>query len=68
MILLYPVIVYDPAIPRARENLIGKTPDSKALHLYGTENHLTSNTPPTFLESGNAHRTRWWAWIWSVRS
>ncbi len=49
MVLLYPVIIYDPAIPRTRENLIGKTPDAKALHLYGTENHVTSNTPPTFL-------------------
>lgn len=49
MVLLYPVIVYDPAIPRTRENLIGKTLDIKALHLYSTENHVSSNTPPTFL-------------------
>ncbi|TKC06659.1 alpha/beta hydrolase [Pedobacter polaris] len=49
MVLLYPVIIYDPAIPRTRENLIGKTPDAKALYLYGTENHVSSNTPPTFL-------------------
>ncbi len=49
MVLLYPVIIYDSAIPRTRENLIGKTSDAKILHLYGTENHVSSNTPPTFL-------------------
>lgn len=49
MVLLYPVIIYDPAIARTRENLIGKTTEAKALNLYGTENHVTSNTPPTFL-------------------
>ena len=49
MILLYPVIIYDPAIPRTRENLIGKTPSAKALDLYATEKHVTANTPPTFL-------------------
>jgi acetyl esterase/lipase len=49
MILLYPVIIYDPAIPRTRENLIGKKPSAKALNLYATEKHVTANTPPTFL-------------------
>lgn len=49
MILLYPVIIYDTAIPRTRENLIGKMPSAKALNLYATEKHVTANTPPTFL-------------------
>ena len=49
MVLLYPVIIYDPAISRTRENLIGKTSDAKALHLYGIENHVSPNTPPTFI-------------------
>jgi acetyl esterase/lipase len=49
MILLYPVIIYDPAIPRTRENLIGKKPSTKTLNLYVTEKHVTATTPPTFL-------------------
>lgn len=49
MVLLYPVIIHDPTISRTRENLIGKASDAKTLHLYGTENHVSSNTPPTFL-------------------
>lgn len=49
MILLYPVIIYDPAVPRTRENLIGKKPSAKTLSLYATEKHVTATTPPTFL-------------------
>ncbi len=49
MILLYPVIIYDPLISRTRENLIGKAASAKALNLYSTNRHVSSNTPPTFL-------------------
>lgn len=49
MALLYPVIIYDPAIPRTRENLIGKNPSAELLDLYSTDKHVTANTPPTFL-------------------
>ncbi|MCF3108071.1 alpha/beta hydrolase [Niabella sp. CC-SYL272] len=47
--LLYPVIVYDPAIPRTRENLIGKHPSPELLKLYSTDQHVSAKTPPTFL-------------------
>lgn len=49
MALLYPVTIYDPAIPRTRENLIGKKPSAALLDLYSTDKHVTANTPPTFL-------------------
>lgn len=49
MILLYPVIIYDPAIPRTRENLIGKQPTAELLDFYAAEKHVTKQTPPTFL-------------------
>jgi acetyl esterase/lipase len=49
MILVYPVIIYDPAIPRTRENLIGKKPSPQALHLYSTDKQVTAKTPPTYL-------------------
>ncbi|SKC97964.1 Acetyl esterase/lipase [Chitinophaga ginsengisegetis] len=49
MALLYPVIIYDPAIPRTRENLIGKNPSAALLDLYSTDKQVTANTPPTFL-------------------
>jgi acetyl esterase/lipase len=49
MALLYPVIIYDPAIPRTRENLIGKEPSSELLNLYSTDKHVTAATPPTFM-------------------
>lgn len=49
MALLYPVIIYDPAIPRTRENLIGKQPSAELLNLYSTDKHVTANTPPTFM-------------------
>lgn len=49
LLLLYPVIIYDPLISRTRENLIGKAPSPKALALYSTNRHVTSKTPPTFL-------------------
>ncbi|MBO9730163.1 MAG: alpha/beta hydrolase [Chitinophaga sp.] len=47
--LLYPVIIYDPAIPRTRENLIGKQPSPELLHLYSTDQHVNAATPPTFM-------------------
>ena len=49
MILLYPVIIYDPYISRTRENLIGKTPSQEALNLYSTDRHVGSKTPPAYL-------------------
>lgn len=47
--LLYPVILYDPAIPRTRETLIGQQPSPELLHLYSTDKHVTTATPPTFM-------------------
>ena len=47
--LLYPVIIYDPEVPRTRENLIGKNPSPQTLDYYSTNKHVTSNTPPAFL-------------------
>lgn len=49
MILLYPVIIYDPDIPRTRENLIGKNPAPQILGLYSTNKSVSKVTPPTFL-------------------
>ncbi|MBB6239008.1 acetyl esterase/lipase [Pedobacter sp. AK013] len=49
MILLYPVIIYDPDIPRTRENLIGKNPNPQTLGLYSTNKSVSQVTPPTFL-------------------
>ncbi|MET3878812.1 acetyl esterase/lipase [Chitinophaga sp. OAE865] len=49
MALLYPVILYDPAIPRTRETLIGKQPSPESLHFYSTDKHVTTATPPTFM-------------------
>ncbi|NII81991.1 MULTISPECIES: alpha/beta hydrolase [unclassified Pedobacter] len=49
MILLYPVIIYDPDIPRTRENLIGKKPTPQTLGLYSTNKSVSQATPPTFL-------------------
>jgi acetyl esterase/lipase len=49
MILLYPVIIYDPDIPRTRENLIGKNPTAEVLSLYSTNKSVSDITPSTFL-------------------
>lgn len=49
MALLYPVIIYDPAIPRTRETLIGKQPSPELLNFYSTDKHVTAATPPTFM-------------------
>ena len=49
MILLYPVTIYDPLVPRTRENLIGKKPTAGELNFFSTEKHITAQTPPTFL-------------------
>ncbi|MEO6283198.1 MAG: alpha/beta hydrolase [Dyadobacter sp.] len=49
IILLYPVTITDPQVPRTRENLIGKNPSPSALNFYSTNKHVTARTPPTFL-------------------
>lgn len=49
MALLYPVIIYDPDIPRTRETLIGKMPSRELLDQYSTDKHVSVATPPTFL-------------------
>lgn len=49
MALLYPVTLYDPAIPRTRETLTGRHPSPELLHLYSTDKHVTPATPPTFM-------------------
>lgn len=50
MLLVYPVIIFDPMIPSGpRERLIGKTASKKLLNLYSNEKHVTANTPPSFL-------------------
>ncbi|WP_423735241.1 alpha/beta hydrolase [Chitinophaga caseinilytica] len=47
--LLYPVIIYDPEVPRTRENLIGKNPSAETLRQYSTDQSVSSKTPPAFL-------------------
>lgn len=50
MVLVYPVIIFDPMIPSGpRERLIGKMASKKLLNLYSNEKHVTADTPPTFL-------------------
>ncbi|MNV35023.1 Acetylxylan esterase precursor [compost metagenome] len=50
MILVYPVILFDPQIPSGvRERLIGKNAPEALLDLFSNEKHVSSNTPPTFL-------------------
>lgn len=50
MVLVYPVIIFDPLTPSGtRETLIGKTPSTALLNLYSNEKHVTADTPPTFL-------------------
>lgn len=50
-ILVYPVITFSPADRHngSKENLIGKNSTDELIHFYSTENHVTKNTPPTFL-------------------
>ena len=51
MLLLYPVISFNDNIGHigSRDNLIGKNPDQKLLHLFSNEEQITAQTPPTFL-------------------
>lgn len=50
MLLVYPVIILDPAIPSApRERLMGKMASKKMLDLYSNEKQVTANTPPSYL-------------------
>lgn len=50
MVLVYPVIIFDPAIPSGpRERLLGTTPSKKLLDLYSNEKHVTAKTSPTYL-------------------
>ncbi|MGN7720725.1 alpha/beta hydrolase [Chitinophaga sp. 22620] len=50
MLLVYPVIIFDPAIPSGvRERLVGVTPSRELLDLYSNEKHVMASTPPTFL-------------------
>lgn len=50
-ILVYPVITFSPADRHngSKENLIGKQASDDLIHYYSNENHVTENTPPTFL-------------------
>lgn len=50
MVLVYPVILFDPKIPSGvRERLIGMTPSKELLDRFSNEKHVSSDTPPTFL-------------------
>jgi acetyl esterase/lipase len=51
MLLIYPVISFNDTIGHlgSRDNLIGKDPDKKLVHLFSNEEQVTSKTPPTFL-------------------
>lgn len=50
MVLVYPVILFDPDIPSGvRERLIGKNASKELLDRFSNEKHVSSNTPPTFL-------------------
>jgi len=51
MILIYPVITMDTTwgAPRTRNNLLGKNPPASAIQFFSNENHVTKETPPTFI-------------------
>lgn len=50
-ILIYPVITFSAADRHngSKENLIGKESNEDLIFHYSNENHVTENTPPTFL-------------------
>jgi len=50
-ILIYPVVSFEKPHTHvgSRENLLGKNPDPRLVSLLSNENHVTANTPPTFL-------------------
>jgi len=51
MLLIYPVISFDDSIGHlgSRDNLLGKNPDKRLIHLFSNEEQVSSQTPPTFL-------------------
>ena len=51
MILIYPVVSFHDSIGHigSRDNLLGKHPDPKLVHLFSNEEQVTSDTPPAFL-------------------
>jgi len=51
MMLIYPVISFNEEIGHigSRDNLLGKDPDKKLVHLFSNEEQVTPRTPPTFL-------------------
>ncbi len=50
-VLVYPVITFSAADRHngSKESLIGKESSDELIHYYSSENHVTANTPPTFL-------------------
>jgi acetyl esterase/lipase len=51
MVLIYPVITMDTSwgASRTRNNLLGKNPSASAIEFFSNENHVTKETPPTFI-------------------
>lgn len=51
MMLIYPVISFNEEVGHigSRDNLLGKVPDQKLVHLFSNEEQVTPRTPPTFL-------------------
>jgi acetyl esterase/lipase len=51
MILVYPVISFDPAIGHSgsSKNLLGEKPSKGMLDLYSNDKQVTAQTPPTYL-------------------
>jgi acetyl esterase/lipase len=51
MILMYPVISFDPAVGHSgsRRNLLGEQDSPELVDFYSGERNVTTDTPPTFL-------------------
>lgn len=51
MMLIYPVISFNEDVGHmgSRDNLLGKNPDKKLVHLFSNEEQVSPQTPPTFL-------------------
>ena len=51
LILMYPVVSFDPAITHmgSRRNLLGEQDSPELVAYYSNELHVTADTPPTFL-------------------
>lgn len=51
MILVYPVISFDPEIGHSgsSKNLLGENPSKEIIDDFSNEKHVSSNTPPAFL-------------------